>query len=226
MRVFVGPATGQVCTRQASTSGGGSEEPGRTHVGVGWLFLPAHGFSWAWLLLPPASTGGIVGSGDGWPTHLPALLGPLAAAFVVTARRTRGPGVRDLLARMARWWVPLRWWAFAVSPLLLLAVVLLVVNGLGEETGWRGYALPELQRRHSPLVSVLVVEALWAGWHAPMFLVVDTFRSFGVGILIGWLLGLPSVLARSGAGPVPRRPSAAWPAASSRGWCASWSRRR
>ncbi|MEP7089041.1 MAG: hypothetical protein ABI776_02945, partial [Nocardioidaceae bacterium] len=81
----------------------------RTEARVGWFFLLAYGFSWAWLL-PLASTGGIVRSGDGWPTHLPALLGPLAAAFVVTSRRTSGPGVRDLLARMARWWVPLRWW--------------------------------------------------------------------------------------------------------------------
>jgi membrane protease YdiL (CAAX protease family) len=189
-----------------------------------WFVLLAYGFSWAWLL-PIALTGGVVRSGVGWPTHFPALLGPLLAALVVTARQHGRRGLRDLLRRMVQVKVPARWWLFALSPVLLLGVVLLIdgavgqprpgaadfavfsglpsgwglagvagalllVNGFGEETGWRGYALPVLQSRHTPLVSTLIVAALWAGWHVPMFWLVDTFRSFGPGILVGWVVGL------------------------------------
>lgn len=43
------------------------------------------------------------------------------------------------------------------------------VYGLGEEPGWRGFALPRLQRRHSALVASLVVGGIWAAWHIPFF---------------------------------------------------------
>lgn len=37
-----------------------------------------------------------------------------------------------------------------------------------EEPGWRGYLLPNLQRRFSPLFSTLLVWLPWALWHAPL----------------------------------------------------------
>lgn len=43
------------------------------------------------------------------------------------------------------------------------------VYGLGEEPGWRGFALPRLQRCHSALVASLVVGGIWAAWHIPFF---------------------------------------------------------
>jgi membrane protease YdiL (CAAX protease family) len=75
----------------------------------------------------------------------------------------------------------------------VLALVLLF-NGFGEEAGWRGFALPRLQSRFGPLVGTLILAALWAGWHVPTFLVVETYRSmtslllvfgFGLGIVCG-----------------------------------------
>jgi hypothetical protein len=64
------------------------------------------------------------------------------------------------------------------------------VNGYGEETGWRGFALPLLQRRFTPLTAMLLLAAIWAGWHLPMFLVVNSFRGFSAVTVVGWLLGL------------------------------------
>ena len=41
--------------------------------------------------------------------------------------------------------------------------LLAILAGLGEETGWRGFALPTLQLRFSPLVAALLVTPIWAG---------------------------------------------------------------
>lgn len=83
--------------------------------------------------------------------------------------------------------------------LALWAVVPIVfaVNGLGEETGWRGFALPRLQERFGPLRGTLLLAVIWAAWHAPMFRVVETYRlmtpamlvfGFGLGIVAGTLV--------------------------------------
>src|SRR5262245_8718701 len=41
---------------------------------------------------------------------------------------------------------------------------------LGEEPGWRGYALPRLETALGPVRSSLVLGLLWTGWHLPLFL--------------------------------------------------------
>ena len=38
-------------------------------------------------------------------------------------------------------------------------------NATGEETGWRGFALPRLQARISPLVASLIIALFWINWH-------------------------------------------------------------
>ncbi len=41
-------------------------------------------------------------------------------------------------------------------------------NVLGEEVGWRGFALSKLQARVSPLVASLIITPVWFAWHLPL----------------------------------------------------------
>ncbi len=44
-------------------------------------------------------------------------------------------------------------------------------SAVTEEAGWRGFALPRLQRRFSPLIASVIIGAVWAFWHAPLYFV-------------------------------------------------------
>jgi membrane protease YdiL (CAAX protease family) len=66
-----------------------------------------------------------------------------------------------------------------LGPLGVLGLWLLTY-GLGEETGWRGFALPHLQRKHSAANATLILALLWAGWHLPAFFFRDTYVEMGV----------------------------------------------
>lgn len=59
-------------------------------------------------------------------------------------------------------------------PLVVFLVILLgtlTINGGIEEFGWRGYLLPRLQQRWSPIIASLIVGTAWAFWHLPMYVV-------------------------------------------------------
>jgi membrane protease YdiL (CAAX protease family) len=60
--------------------------------------------------------------------------------------------------------------------------------GLGEEPGWRGFALPQFQTKHSPLIASLILAPLWALWHLPL-----------IGNEFPWPLVAPFVLSVFGA---------------------------
>jgi membrane protease YdiL (CAAX protease family) len=78
-----------------------------------------------------------------------------------------------------------------VLPVPIVLVLVFLCNGLGEETGWRGFALGRLQQRYGPVRGTLVLALIWAGWHLPMFGVVETYRAMGpAGLLGGFGLGL------------------------------------
>lgn len=49
-----------------------------------------------------------------------------------------------------------------------ILVLQLLTSGLGEEPGWRGYLLPRLQERFSPVRSVWLLGLAWAVWHYPL----------------------------------------------------------
>lgn len=60
-------------------------------------------------------------------------------------------------------------WYWLVVDVMLVFLAVMVGGGGLEEPGWRGFALPYLQKRYSPLRSSLILAVIWAFWHWPMF---------------------------------------------------------
>ena len=59
----------------------------------------------------------------------------------------------------------------SIAPIAMLTVVSVI-----EETGWRGYAYPQLNQIHSPIVSSLIVGLLWSLWHLPLTMIKGTYQ--------------------------------------------------
>lgn len=55
-----------------------------------------------------------------------------------------------------------------VSPFLINILIGILIPSLGEEVGWRGYALPKLQGQYGPVVGSLILGALHGLWHLPV----------------------------------------------------------
>jgi membrane protease YdiL (CAAX protease family) len=60
-----------------------------------------------------------------------------------------------------------------VGALTIFDVILFVLV-VGEELGWRGYALPLLLEKRSSVTASLILDAVWGLWHLPTFLVPGT----------------------------------------------------
>jgi len=138
-------------------------------------------------------------------SQLAALSAGLAGIILAAVEGRKG-GVRELLGRFLIWRVGVQWWAFALLGTIIPAVaalylfnlfggpavdwsglkplysvvptiiILTILAGIGEEFGWRGFALPRLQARHSALVSSLIVGLIWGIWHIPLFLTKGTIQ--------------------------------------------------
>jgi membrane protease YdiL (CAAX protease family) len=144
--------------------------------------------------------------------------GPCLAAFIMTGVTQGSAGIRRLLRRIVLWRVGVWWYLFALvgipaitvlgalvlpgvlaswqapaSSLLLTYpvsfVVSLIIGGpLGEEIGWRGFALPRLQRDQGPLGGSLILGLLWAFWHLPYFWMPEWGTPKGTVLDIVWFV--------------------------------------
>lgn len=82
------------------------------------------------------------------------LLGALAAYATI------GIPLGSLADAIAQYW-----------PLLLAHIVLqILVTGLGEEIGWRGWLLPSLAERHGMARATVITGTVWYFWHFPILL--------------------------------------------------------
>ena len=134
--------------------------------------------------------------------------GPAIAAAIAVALTSRDGYKNDYLARLLRWRVSIVWWiaAFA-TPVLLAAgkewvavwtsggtvaastlepltkvLVLfptMIIGGGVEELGWRGVAQPEIERGLPRFTATLIVGAVWALWHVPLFYIHGVFQFGG-----------------------------------------------
>jgi len=67
--------------------------------------------------------------------------------------------------------LPAREWPLLLWRILASFTYIFLFGGpLGEEPGWRGFALPRLQQRFSPLSASLLIGVIWGVWHIPMHL--------------------------------------------------------
>lgn len=160
----------------------------RRHRFLAFVVL-AYFISWSlWL---------VSGLGGGQVPFLLGGLGPMAAAAIVTV--VSGGSLMTWLRPVWHWRVPVRWWLYALGlPALLYAVMTLILQILGspvdwslaidrlpaylgtflfvlfvggalEEPGWRGFGLPVLQEKLSPLRATLVLGLVWGVWHVPLY---------------------------------------------------------
>ena len=177
-----------------------SDEPGEGIRGwvkrhpVASFFVLAYAISW--LASIPAALGyGFM--------FLFTQFGPALAALVVTWYSNTS--VREWARKIVRWRVAPRWYIIVIGlPLLLVGVQSAVFGlaggpifpsmisgalagfipslafltldaGLGEEPGWRGFALPGLEAAYTPIAATAVLGVLWAFWHFPLVFIDHRF---------------------------------------------------
>lgn len=129
-------------------------------------------------------------------------VGPALATVIVLCVVEGKAGIQNLLKGLIRWRVGLVWYIVALlgslmllitaqgitqllgfsatiptrpvdlSPYVVLGFAVNFFAHICEEVGWRGFALPRLQKRHSAFIATLIVGTLWAFWHLPIVFIV------------------------------------------------------
>ena len=103
----------------------------------------------------------------GWIWYAVALFGPAATYLLgIGIDVLLGGSIPDFSQPFIVRLVPPSFGIALAGVVFLLFQVL--VNG--EEFGWRGYAVPKLQVRHTSLVASLIIGVVWALWHVPKYL--------------------------------------------------------
>ena len=135
-------------------------------------------------------------------------IGPALAAVIVSQVAHGKTGIRGLLKGLIRWRVGPVWYIVAVlGPAVLFLAAQLITKLLGfsvtiavppvelspyvifgsmvnlfantcEEIGWRGFALPHLQKRHNALLATLIVGMLWGLWHLPLVFLAGSMSEY------------------------------------------------
>lgn len=170
------------------------------------FFVLSFGISWGILALfvlfteQAESIFGMLGYTN--PLFVLAVYAPAISALGLVIRHHGLAGLKPFLRRLLMWRMPWGWWlllggglplAFYAgaaikgtigSPLpfdpwwmLLPALLTTLAIGPVEELGWRGLALPLMQRRLAPFWAGLWLGVVWALWHVPAFFLSGTPQS-------------------------------------------------
>ncbi len=137
------------------------------------------------------------------PLFFLAVYAPAIAAFMIVLYYAGAEGLRSYLARLLLWRCSPAWYAFLIIGIPLLffggsamkgnlfaepfpfssfqalgaAMLFMAIKGPVEEFGWRGLALPLMQRKLAPLWAGLILGVIWGLWHFPAFLLSGTPQS-------------------------------------------------
>ncbi len=162
------------------------------------FFLLTFGITWgiaAFLFIFPATFKMLFGDiSISNPMFVVAVAAPTLSAVIVVLAGSGWAGLKGLLARLVPVQVGLVWYVLSLfafpavalcaalvfgfreqvigmnlTAVLFLMLNLLYTGPLGEELGWRGFALPRLLDRFSPFTASLLLGAVWGTWHLPSF---------------------------------------------------------
>jgi membrane protease YdiL (CAAX protease family) len=187
-------ATASISRSSVTAPTTGIEVPGATLP----FFAAAFGITWALQLPVLLAMHGLI-AGPVERFMLPAglgMFGPLLAALLASRFSVGAGGGRALLARLCIWRMNPGWYLVALGLLPATYVVAaalyallggtgahtlyppenaahiaaMIVAPIGEEPGWRGFALPRMQARYGALNASLLLGVAWALWHTLMFL--------------------------------------------------------
>ncbi len=73
---------------------------------------------------------------------------------------------------------------------IALLIAETIFYGYGEEVGWRGFALPYLQRRYSALWSSVLLSMVWFLWHTPLFITNESYRQMNLLMFLGFYFSI------------------------------------
>jgi membrane protease YdiL (CAAX protease family) len=169
--------------------------------------LIAFAVSWGilglYIFFPDTASSGFGEITGKHPAFVLAVWAPALAAFAVVLTFGGIQGARAFLSRLGLWRCSAGWVLFLLLGIPLVFAAGAVVKGslfsvplpfdnvgaalgamlfmlfLGpvEEFGWRGVALPILQRHMAPLWAGLIIGATWGLWHLPAFYLSGTVQS-------------------------------------------------
>ncbi len=134
------------------------------------------------------------------PLFYAAVYAPTLSAGMVTAGSGGTAGLRELFSRLSPWRAGIAWYALVLIGIPAIGLVAGLAAGLagapqgcaanwlhlypalvpalvvdpgplGEELGWRGFALPRMLQRWTPLTATVILGVVWGLWHLPAFFI-------------------------------------------------------
>ena len=129
-------------------------------------------------------------------------LSPGIAAIILTGIFFKKSGLKILCKKIVKWRVRFRWYVLMIFLSIVLSglslllfnwmyaqinkpdhvynfvfyfILILPLSALWEEIGWRGFLLPILQEKYTPMKASLIIGFVWGLWHLPIYLALNPY---------------------------------------------------